>query len=149
MINYGILLIVIGILLFIFEAMDPGFFVAIPAGVLVTLGFIFIFFPGQVFSIWTPVVVAAVVLPLMFLSLKFYQTLSPPSKPTTTMTTSLEGETAQVVKEIEPDTISGKVKVNGSKIWSATADERIDEGEKVKIVKAEGVTLVVERLEEL
>lgn len=149
MINYGILLIVIGILMLIFEAMDPGFFVAIPGGVLVTLGFIFIFFPGKVFSFWTPVVVAAVVIPLMFLSLKFYQTISPPSKPTTTMTTSLEGETAQVVEDIEPNAISGKVKVRGHKIWSATADERIEKGEKVKIVKAEGVTLVVERLEEL
>ncbi|MBS3816405.1 MAG: NfeD family protein [Candidatus Thermoplasmatota archaeon] len=145
----GIVLIAIGIILFIIEATDPGFFIAIPAGVLITLGFMFIFFPGQVLSIWTPLVVAAVVLPLMFISLKFYQNISPPSKPTTTMTTSLEGETAQVVKEIEPNNISGKVKVSGSKIWSATADEKIEVGEKVKIVKAEGVKLVVERLEEL
>lgn len=149
MINYGILLIAIGILLAIFEALDPGFFIAIPAGVLITLGFILIFFSEQVFTFWTPIVVAVVVLPLMFLSLKFYQTISPPSKPTTTMTTSLKGQTAKVVKEIEPDTISGKVKVRGNKIWSATADERIEEGEKVKIVEAEGVKLVVKRLEEL
>ena len=149
MMSYGILLIAIGILLAIFEAMDPGFFVAIPAGVLITLGFILIFFPGQLYRFWTPIVVAAVVIPLMFISLKFYQTISPPSKPTTTMTTSLIGETAQVVKDIEPDTISGKVKVRGNKIWSATADEEIDAGEKVKVIDAEGVKLVVKRLEEM
>ncbi|MFP4141758.1 MAG: NfeD family protein [Thermoplasmata archaeon] len=148
MVTYGIILIVIGILLAIFEAADPGFFIAIPAGVLITLGFILIFFPGAFFTFWTPLIVAAVVIPLMFVSLKFYQSISPPSKPTTTMTTSLEGQTGRVVKEIEPNTISGKIEVRGSKVWSATADEKIEEGEKVKIVEAEGVKLVVERFEE-
>ncbi len=147
MVIYGVLLITIGIVLAIFEYVDPGFFIAIPAGVLITLGLITLAFPGMLLTWITPVIVAAIVIPLMFLSLKFYASISPPSKPTTTMTTSLEGETAQVVKEIEPNTISGKVKVKGSRIWSATADEKIEEGEKVKIIEAKGVKLKVERLE--
>ncbi len=147
MVIYGLLLIVVGILLAIFEFLDPGFFVAIPAGVLITLGLITLAFPGLLFTWITPLIVALIVLPLMFLSLKFYASISPPSKPTTTMTTSLVGEIAQVEKEIEPDTISGKVRVRGNKIWSATADERIEEGEKVKVVEAEGVKLKVKRLE--
>ncbi len=143
---YGILLIAIGILLAIFEAVDPGFFIAIPAGVLITLGFIILAFPGLIFTIWTPLIVAIVVLPLMFLSMKYYQYISPPTKPTTTMTTSLKGQEGKVVKEIDPDDISGKVRV-GSKYWSATADESIEEGAKVKIIEAKGVHVVVEKIE--
>jgi len=146
MTTYGILLIAIGILLAIFEAADPGFFIAIPAGVLITLGFIILAFPEIVFTIWTPLIVALVVIPLMFLSMRYYQYISPPSKPTTTMTTSLKGQEGKVVKEIDPDDISGKVRV-GSKYWSATADEKIEEGAKVKITEAKGVHVVVEKIE--
>lgn len=143
---YGILLIALGIILAIVEAADPGFFIAIPAGVLITLGFITLAFPGMLFTYWTPLIVALIVIPLMFVSMKWYQYVSPPSKPTTTMTTSLKGQEGKVVKEINPDDISGKVRV-GSKYWSATADERIEEGEKVKITKAKGVHVVVEKVE--
>jgi len=146
MTTYGILLIAIGILLAIFEAADPGFFIAIPAGVLITLGFIILAFPELIFTIWTPLIVAVVVLPLMFLSMKYYQYISPPTKPTTTMTTSLKGQEGKVVKEIDPDDISGKVRV-GSKYWSATADEKIEVGAKVKITEAKGVHVVVEKIE--
>lgn len=143
---YGIALIAAGIILFVLEATDPGFFIAIPGGVLVTLGFIALAFPGLLFTVWTPLAVAIVVLPLMFLSMRYYQYISPPSKPTTTMTTSLRGQKGQVVKKVHPDNISGKVKVN-NELWSATADEEIEEGEKVVITEAKGVHLVVKRTE--
>ncbi len=143
---YGVLLIALGIILAIVEAADPGFFIAIPAGVLITLGFITLVFPGQLFTIWTPLIVALIVIPLMFISMKYYQYISPPSKPTTTMTTSLKGQEGKVVKEIDPDDISGKIRV-GSKYWSATADERIEEGEEVEIVEAKGVHVVVRKIE--
>ncbi|MFW5946127.1 MAG: NfeD family protein [Candidatus Natronoplasma sp.] len=146
MTTYGILLIAIGIILAIVEAADPGFFIAIPAGVLITLGFITLLYPGQLYSFWTPLIVALIVIPLMFISMKYYQYISPPTKPTTTMTTSLKGQEGKVVKDIDPDDISGKVRV-GSKYWSATADERIEEGEKVKITEAKGVHVVVKRIE--
>jgi len=144
--TYGILLIAIGIILAIVEATEPGFFIAIPAGVLITLGFITLIFPEMLYSIWTPLIVALIVIPLMFLSMKYYQYISPPTKPTTTMTTSLKGQEGKVVKEINPDDISGKVRV-GSKYWSATAEERIEEGAKVKITEAKGVHVVVEKIE--
>lgn len=150
MMTWGIVLIAIGIGLFIFEAADPGFFIAVPGGVLFTLGVILLAFPEyDIISPWTPVIVAVVVLPMMFISLLFYRRISPPSKPTTTMTTSLEGKKGIVVKEVQPDNITGRVKV-GEEIgggWSATADEKIEEGEKVRIKKSKGVHVVVERLE--
>jgi len=146
MTTYGILLIAIGIMLAIFEAADPGFFIAIPAGVLITLGFIILAFPDMLLTPWTPLIVALVVIPLMFISMRYYQYISPPSKPTTSTPTSLKGREGKVVKEIDPDDISGKVRV-GSKYWSATADERIEEGAKVKIVEGKGVHVVVKKIE--
>ncbi|MFW6376193.1 MAG: NfeD family protein [Thermoplasmatota archaeon] len=140
----GIWLIVAGIVLIIVEAIEPGFFIAIPAGVLIVIGIIQISNPGFLFSIYTPVIVAAVVLVLTFGSLKFYQKISPPSKPTTTMSSSLEGRVGKVVKTIKPDEITGKVKIE-NQLWSATSkEEKIEEGKKVQIIEGKGVHLLVE-----
>lgn len=141
----GWILLVVGIFLLIFEAVNPGFFIAIPGGVLVTLGIITIVFPGLLLTYWTPVIVVAIVLPLMFASMKFYKSISPTRKPTTTMTTSLVGEKGKVLKEVKPDEISGKVRVNGQ-LWSATADETIEEGEMVQVTDAKGVHIEVKNL---
>lgn len=54
------------------------------------------------------------------------------------------GETAVVVEEIDNVNAKGQVKVNGN-IWSARSetDEVIAEGEKVTVLKIEGVKLIV------
>ncbi len=54
------------------------------------------------------------------------------------------GETAVVVEEIDNVNAKGQVKVNGN-IWTARSetDEVIAEGEKVTVLKLEGVTLIV------
>ena len=49
-----------------------------------------------------------------------------------------------VVTEDIDDLVIGEVMVDGKK-WSAISDSPIKKGEKVKIVKIEGVKLVVER----
>lgn len=75
--------------------------------------------------------------------------ITSPSSPTTSQTT-LKGRKGTVINEIDPENISGKVKLeNGSKIWSATADERIEEGTKVKISEVKGVHLKVEKVKKL
>lgn len=143
----GILFIVAGIVLIIVEAMQPGFFIAIPAGVLIVIGVIQIAFPEFLISIYTPIIVAAVVLILTFGSLKFYQKISPPSKPTTTMSSSLQGRVGKVMKTIKPDEITGKVKIE-NQLWSATSEEEIiKKGEKVEVVEGRGVHLLVKRIE--
>lgn len=53
------------------------------------------------------------------------------------------GARGVVTEDIE-DLIIGEVLVDGKK-WSAISDKPIKKGEKVKIVKIEGVKLVVER----
>lgn len=141
----GLMLVIVGIILFIVEAAEPGFFIAIPAGVLLTLGIIAVIFPALLMTYWTPVIVVAIVLPLMFASMKFYQRISPTTRPTTTMTRSLVAEKGKVLKQIEPDEISGKVRVK-SQLWSATADEKIEEGVMVQVTDAQGVHIVVKKL---
>ena len=139
----GILLIVAGIVLIIVEAIEPGFFIAIPAGVLIVIGVIQISYPEFLVSIYTPIIVAVVVLILTFGSLKFYQRISPPSRPTTTMSSSLEGRVGKVVKTIKPDEITGKVKIE-NQMWSATSEEEvIEEGKKIVVVEGKGVHLLV------
>ncbi len=145
-ISLGLILIVVGIALFIFEAAEPGFFIAIPAGVLIVLGVMAVAYPELLVSIWTPIILAITVIPLMILSMKLYQKISPPTKPTTTMGTSLVGQKGKVMQKIMPDEISGKIKIN-NQLWSATADEEIPEGEKVQIVESRGVHVKVIRLE--
>lgn len=51
------------------------------------------------------------------------------------------GKTGEVIKKITPDQY-GEVKVLGS-IWTASSDEVLEVGEKVKIKCVEGVKLIV------
>jgi len=146
MITYGILLIVIGIILAIIEIADPGMFIA--PSILIMIGFIAIIFGlDSIFSFWTILAFILLTFPLFFISKKYHESKYSAPIPTTT-TTTLKGQEGYVVKEVEPGNISGKVKQgSGSKIWSATADEKIEEGAKVKITEAKGVHIVVEKIE--
>lgn len=56
------------------------------------------------------------------------------------------GEEGVVTKEITKNSY-GEVKVKGS-IWTATAKEKITKGSQVKVLKIEGVKLLVEKLKE-
>ncbi len=143
----GLILIIIGIVLIIVEASEPGFFIAIPGGVMITLGVIAVAFPEILISIWTPLILAAVVIPLMFLSMKMYQRISPPTIPTTTMSTSLVGEIGKVLAPVEPDDIIGKIKIK-NQIWSATAESHIPAGKKAQVIEARGVHVVVREIED-
>ncbi len=146
-ISVGLILIILGIVLFIFEAMEPGFFIAIPAGVLFVLGIISVVYPGILFTWWTPLIVAVVVIPMMILSMKFYQKVSPPSLPTTTMGTSLVGDVGKVMVTVVPDDMSGKVKLR-NQIWSACSEEVVPEGKKVVVTRSEGVVVWVKEINE-
>ncbi|MFO7991922.1 MAG: NfeD family protein [Thermoplasmata archaeon] len=148
MIEFGLGLVILGIMLFIIEAAEPGFFIAIPAGVLLVLGVIAVLHPDILTTIWTPLIVAVLVIPLMMISMKFYQKISPPTKPTTTMSSSLVGKTGKVMQRVKPDEITGKVKIE-HQIWSATSEkEEIEIGEKVIVTDSRGVHIVVKKKEE-
>ena len=56
------------------------------------------------------------------------------------------GKSGLVTKEITKDTY-GEIKVEGN-IWKATSKEKIEKGSKAKVLKIEGVKLIVEKIKE-
>ena len=143
----GLMLIVIGILMFITEAMAPGFFIAIPGTVLLCLGIIGVIAPDIFFTWVSPVVALVISIPTTVLAIKLYQKLAPPEPPTTTVGTSLIGKHATVTVAIKPKQITGKVQVE-HQLWSATSRSEIPVGTDVVIVESRGVHVIVEPLKE-
>lgn len=56
------------------------------------------------------------------------------------------GKNGIVTKEITKDTY-GEIKVDGN-IWTATSKEKIEKDSKAKVLKIEGVKLIVEKIKE-
>jgi membrane protein implicated in regulation of membrane protease activity len=140
----ALLVIIVGIILLFVEISTPGFFFGIPATVLIILGVFLVFVPDPMIAI---IVATLFVIPITIGSIFLYKKLSPERPPIPLGRWSIVGKTGIVTKEIVPDSMSGKVKIQ-SEIWSAKADERISVGARIKVVASEGVHVTVERLGE-
>ncbi|NYT11949.1 MAG: NfeD family protein [Methanomassiliicoccales archaeon] len=137
--------IVIGVILLIAEAASPGTFLIVPGTVLLILGAIGLIEPDLLTSWWAPVVVAIILIPLTLLTIKGYQRLAPTAPPETTVASSLLGKQGLVTREIEPDSLKGKVMIEND-TWSATAETVIQVGKRVVVKSSEGVHVKVEEL---
>jgi membrane protein implicated in regulation of membrane protease activity len=142
--SLGLIMIVIGVILLVAEISVPGFFLAVPGTVLVILGLVYMFMGDVGVYAAAIITLATAVLSTLGIML-FYRTLAKPSPPTTTTIDGLVGKKGVVIAKIEPNTLKGKVRIDND-IWSATADEEIDVGKKVVVVKGEGVHLVVKEV---
>ena len=135
----AIILMIIGLILLIIEALTPGFFAVIPGAILMVIGilgyFVDGYFDNPLMLVVTVIVVAFLV---SIFTVKFYQMLAKPEPPETTVTESMVGKTGIVTVKTDPNSIRGKVKV-GSDTWSATSDEVIEKGTEVIIYAGEGV----------
>ena len=136
--------IVGGILLFLWEVSMPGFFIAIPATVLVFLGVVGLVWPEFLVSVWSPLVAIGVAVPATLLTIRLYKRMAPPAdRPTTTVGDSLVGLEGTVETEVRPYETRGKVRIRGQ-VWSATSDEgTIALGTRVRVLRSEGVHVVV------
>jgi membrane protein implicated in regulation of membrane protease activity len=143
--DLGWILLLVGALFLLAEAAVPGFFAAVPGTILVIIGILLILVPDLLSYPWSPFLFAIITLVVSALTIAFYKRLAPGQKPFTTSMDSLAGKSGDVVKEIMPDSIDGKVKID-SQIWSATSDVHIGEGEKVTVVHVSGVHLFVKRV---
>lgn len=141
----AIILIVIGIVLLIAEAFSPGGYLVIPGVVLVVIGIFAYLMPDEFYTWWTPALILITTIPVTVVTILLYRRLAKPAPPVTTVTGSLVGKEGTVVTEIQPGTMTGKVRI-GSDIWSATADEVIPEGCKVTVESSEGVHVHVRRM---
>jgi membrane protein implicated in regulation of membrane protease activity len=139
----AIILMTVGLILLIIEALTPGFFAVIPGAVLVVIGllgyFVEGYFDSPLYLIATVVVVTLVV---SFVTIKGYQVLARPEPPTTTVVDSLIGREGVVISDVKPGTLKGKVKID-SDSWSATSEELIRTGADVVVYAAEGVHVKV------
>lgn len=144
----GLVLVVIGIVMFLFEAASPGFFIGIPATILIVIGIFGILLPDLLFTIWSPIVAVAIGIPVTYGVIQLYKRIAPPKPPTTTVAESLIGKRGIVIVDTDPDSLTkGKVKV-GSDVWSATSARKIKKGKRVEIVKSEGVHITVKEVKE-
>ncbi len=141
----GLVFLVIGVIMLIVEAASPGFFIAVPATVLIVLGLLGMAIEGFLFSIWSPIIAIILGVPTTLFTMWFYSRFAPPSPPTTTVGESLVSRQGLVTAEVRPHSLRGKVRI-GHDVWSATADEVIPVGERVLVIGSEGVHVIVRRL---
>ncbi|MDW7777255.1 MAG: NfeD family protein [Methanosarcinales archaeon] len=140
-VEIGLVMIIIGIGLMVAEAMHPGFFVAVPGTVLIVMGAVFILLP-EIFEQWSPIIMVVTALLASIGTIMLYRKIAPVQKPYSTSMDSLVGMKGIVTTDIQPGSISGKVKLS-NRMWSATAESVIPAGRKVEVISSEGVHVKV------
>jgi len=138
----GLIFVVVGVILLIAETASPGFFVAIPATVLMILGALGMVVEEFLLSPWSPIVAVVVAVPAFIITMYAYQRLAPPEPPTTTVGHSLVGKRGLVRAPIIPNSIQGKVRIENQS-WSATSDHYIAVNTLVEVAESRGVHVVV------
>ena len=114
----GWLLIIIGALLLVVEVHSPGFFAAVPATILIIFG-ILVLMGLDIFTYpWGIIIAVAVAIGASAVTVRLYSRMTPDNVPTTLSRDSLVGKEGRATKEIDPDSIHGKV-IIGTTEWSA------------------------------
>ena len=151
----GLLLIGLAMIFFIAEALTPTFGLFTVAGVVTfIIGGIMLFsgnggeylVTGETYSVLRiAIIVMAILLGLFFLFGVATVVRAHKKKPEAGKE-ELVGKVGKVVEDLDPE---GVVKLHGE-LWTAESrsGERIPVGEKVKVVKVDGLTLIVEKFEE-
>lgn len=142
-VGYG--LIGLGVILFLLEASMPGFFIGVPASILVILGVFALVVPDfSLFTVWAPLVAVVVGVPATWITIVSYRRMAPPDQePTTQTATNLIGAEGLVMVAVLPDAPRGKVKV-AHQVWSAISGaDAIPVETRVRVVRVDGVILVV------
>lgn len=139
---WGWLMLIAGALLLVVEVLVPGFFVAVPGTILIVMGLLVVLAPGLLTFPWGLIIFAVVTIVVSAATILFYRRLAPGQKPVVTGEDSLTGKTGEVIKDIVPGSIDGKVRID-EQVWSATSTEKIETGQLVKVTRTEGVHLIV------
>jgi inner membrane protein len=142
--SLGLIVMIVGIAILVFEIVHPGAFLLIPGTVLVVVGVLYIFIPDVLTtSYFGPLIIAVAAIAAMLVSIPLYKHVAQIHRPMVTTPQSIVGEPGLVVAAVEVDSIRGKVRV-GSEIWSARASRPIPAGTRVRVVSGQGVTVHVE-----
>ena len=143
----GWLLIVLGALVLLFEAYSPGFFLTVPGTVMVVLGILLVLGVDIFSSVWGIGLAVVVALGAAIVTVWFYSRLNRGEGiPTTTSRDTVIGRTGRVTRTVDPNSLDGKVLVEGHD-WSAhSTGAAIAEGAAVRVVGSEGVHVIVEEV---
>jgi inner membrane protein len=145
-ITLGWLLIVAGAILLLVEIHSPGFFATVPATVMIFIGILLLLGVDIFNSGWGVVIGVVVAICAAGFTVWMYGRITPNESPTTISRDSLIGMEGHVTKDVDPTSLSGKVRI-GSTDWSAhSTGAMIPPGKKVKVIDSEGVHIVVEEV---
>lgn len=144
----ALVFVIIGVIMLLAEAANPGSFILVPATVLLVLGAIGLVFPDWLLSWWAPLAAVIVLVPTTIITIKIYQKLAPPVPPETTVASSLVGLKGVVTSEVRPNDLRGKVRIEHDS-WSATSTKVIPVGTNVVVKSSEGVHVFVEEVTEV
>ncbi|HJJ95207.1 MAG TPA: NfeD family protein [Methanocorpusculum sp.] len=139
------ILIGVGVVFLIIEAMSPGFFLGVPGTALVALG-IFSFFAYDLLLTPVGIIVAVfAAIAAAVVSILIYRKISPERKPSTISKDTIIGKKGLVTVEATPDSLTGKVEIEGA-LWSAKSiGETIPAGTYVIVKESRGVHVIVEK----
>jgi inner membrane protein len=139
----GLVLIGIGLLLYIVEAFNPGFFIAVPGTVALILGVVALFFPAfYTYPLaWLGIIALSGF--ATWLTVRLYKRWAPPGKSTTTFTVdNIVGQPGVAATAI--DAQRGTVRVHGES-WNARSTSPVDRGAQVRVVAVvDNLTVTVE-----
>ncbi|TAJ44902.1 NfeD family protein [Methanofollis fontis] len=142
-ISIGWILIVLGAVFLLIEATNPGFFIAVPGTVMIILGVLFVMGFDVFGSALGVVAGVGAALAAAAVTVWLYSRITPDEKPTTISRDSVAGREGRVIRDVDAESISGKVLIDGVE-WSARSEgEAIPAGSKVSVVHSEGVHVVV------
>jgi membrane-bound ClpP family serine protease len=146
-ITLGWILIVLGAVLLLVEVYQPGFFIAVPATVLIILGVLLLLGVDILTSPTGLIVGVLAAIGAASVTVWLYGRLTPGHEPPTTLSRdSLVGLEGMVVAPIDPETLAGKVQLGGME-WSARSESgEIPAGRRVIVVRSEGVHVVVKEV---
>lgn len=143
----GWFIILLGAGFLMLEVFSPGFFLAVPGTVLIFIG-ILILLGFNVFESSAGIIVGVLIaIAASAFTIWIYSRLTPDNeKPLATSMDSVVGKSGLVLRPVNPDTISGKIELEGHE-WSAKSTGAIIlEGSRVIVVSSQGVHVVVEEV---
>ncbi len=141
----GLLLIVLGILLFVLELITPTFgALAVGGMVSLALGSLFLIDTSSPYGdIPKSIIASAVFATALFFLIAGRFGLKAQKKKKMTGMEGMIGEVGTVITDFKKG--KGKVRVHGE-IWNAVSKEDLKKGDEVKVVAVEGLRITVEKL---
>lgn len=142
--TWGLILLGIGVVLYIVETTNPGFFIAIPGTVLLVAGLIMIVSPGLFQQPWSWLIIIVVSVLATWASIEVYKRIAPPEKSNTTLgIQNVVGLSGTTDTDVTRD--AGEVRIQGES-WRARAESgSIPRGAQVLVVGTEGSFTVIVR----